>query len=483
MLVRAHLADAVFAGPTTLIHGSDELRYLAYVRAAGDHVLVAPLDGRGAQAYLNPIFVVSGALWRLGLDVRAAYVIWAPVAAGVLIGGCWRYADHFAEGDNARRTSTLLLAGLFVSPLLPLLDWGGLVNADTAGYLLNTARATAPYFEVWGYFPTAIALGLMPVFLLGLERLIVAPDARRRQVLAVMALAVAVGWLHPWSGLTLLLVTGFLLVAQPSARTRQVALVLAFLMVPLVYGEILSLAGAWHTDDFRRPLSGQPLWPLLLTLGPLVVLALVGVRRTKGRVGEMLLLAWPPAAGLTYLVTSGSAHDLVALEGISLPLAVLVARSADRLSERVHQLVAVAGLAALTLPGMVYGAQAFRDFVRGREVPYALARGEDAALRHLAAARQDTPVLATPYLADAIPALAGRRAVVADPPLRRRLAAGEVGSAELAGVLAQRGADSALVDCHTPQTPIRAGAGAVGLRTRRFACALLVTRAPARLDG
>ena len=55
---------------------------------AGQHLFISNRDDivPSAPLYLHPIFVISGALWRAGLDLRASLIVWKPVAVLVMFG-------------------------------------------------------------------------------------------------------------------------------------------------------------------------------------------------------------------------------------------------------------------------------------------------------------------------------------------------------------------------------------------------------------
>lgn len=147
------------------------------------------------------MFVISGLLWRIGLSVQAAYLVWTPIALLVLIAGYALYAGRFCSGRE--RAAALALSLLFFSPLVPLLDWGKSVDAGGANQLVITAGQAETYWQAWGYLPTALALGLMPVFLVGVERQLEGSSSRRA-VLGTALAGLTVAWLHPWGGIELI---------------------------------------------------------------------------------------------------------------------------------------------------------------------------------------------------------------------------------------------------------------------------------------
>jgi len=138
----------------------------------------------------------------------------------------------------------------------------------------------------------------------------------------------------------------------------------------------------------------------LVAYGPLVLVALPALRRPR-TAGEQLLGLWLLAVLVTYLVLPGSRD--AALEGISLPLAILAVRGWRRWA--LSPVVSWAVVLLAIVPGAAYSADTFRDIFRSHDYAFALSRGEQRAVDSLADVRGN--VLATRYLAGALPALAG----------------------------------------------------------------------------
>ncbi|MGG7382776.1 hypothetical protein ACQ7B2_29880, partial [Escherichia coli] len=89
-----------------------------------------------------------------------------------------------------------------------------------------------PAAQLWGYLPAAISVGLMPLFLVGLERL-----DRRSALPAVCACGAIVSWLHPWQGQVLLVTVlgAIALLRGRGAPLRRVAIACAATLAPLLY--------------------------------------------------------------------------------------------------------------------------------------------------------------------------------------------------------------------------------------------------------
>ena len=71
--------DGPFAG--------DQLQYLSWIRESGDHVLTRNLYSGSIQpmAFLHPMFLLSGALWKVGVPLVFAFQIWKPVVVVALV--------------------------------------------------------------------------------------------------------------------------------------------------------------------------------------------------------------------------------------------------------------------------------------------------------------------------------------------------------------------------------------------------------------
>src|SRR5947209_1358051 len=156
VLPRSAIHGLHFAGPYAAYFAGDQLRYLAWIREAGLHGLIAdPFRAGAPHVYLQPLFLISGLLWRAGLSIQLAYLLWTPVALGALIWGYASFTRRFLNGPD--RAAGLALALLFFSPLVPLFDYGRIVNANGAYQLAIAAGHGATYWQAWGFLPTAIA--------------------------------------------------------------------------------------------------------------------------------------------------------------------------------------------------------------------------------------------------------------------------------------------------------------------------------------
>ncbi len=402
----------------------DQLAYLAWIRDEGSYLLASNLwqVTPTPHDYLHPMFVISGLLWRLGLSIQLSYMLWMPVGLIVLFAGFAAYVHHLLPERRGEQAAALCLGLFYVTPVLALAVWTGhLTPAHRYDLVLVTDDAYAA-LNLWGFDHTAIAIGLMPVFLVAAEaRLRVAgrdPAAARRWTVIAAIAGLLVSWLHPWQGVTLLgVVGGLVLVKGP--RRRYLALIVPVLaaLLPLLYGAVLSHADpAW--GDFQSRTTGTgtaPWWALTASLGPLALLGVIGLWRPHEDRDWMLVLWVLACAGVYFVFPEFPAH---ALSGVTLPLAVLSVRGWRRLplTGRAALPIAAAAILAFTVPEAIYHGQAARDEFRhstvaavGRQLML-LTPDQARAMSYVGRAPRPGPVLAPWFLSMSVPALTGRQA-------------------------------------------------------------------------
>lgn len=477
---------------------ADQLQYLSWIREAGDHGLasnrfdVAPSD----HVFAHPMFLLSGVAWKLGAGIQLAYLAWKPVAIAVLFAGAALYVRRTVEAPGAR-TAALVLALFFFTPAGAAMPWLGVGSPEAQGQVQNLAGEMFAAGQLWGYLPTAIALGLMPVFVLGLERLL---EGRRGRTTAWTAAAGAlVSWLHPWQGVTLLLLAAGLIAweragARPeragrpaAAALAPAAAVVAATALPIAYYLVLGHAdGAWEVARRQNEEPGLPVWTIFLALLPLAAFAPLAAGRVGARPADRALVLWPVAALVVYALVASTRYH--AFEGIALPLAILAVRAGGRL--RLAPAVAAGLVALAVVPGSVRAAEAMRDFVRADLQPHVLAGGEARALDHVRESPRPGSVLANNYLASAIPALTGRATFVGHPSWTpgfearagavAGLFAGALPAPRARAYVRETGAALVVTDCRDPGRLAAQLAPDVA-RTRRFGCAaVLELAAPGR---
>jgi hypothetical protein len=143
---------------------------------------------------------------------------------------------------------------------------------------------------------------------------------------------------------------------------------------------------------------------LLAGLGPLVLIAVFGLRRPNEVVFEQLLLLWIGACFVTYFINDKFAPH--ALQGLSFPFAVLAVRGWQRL--RLPLALGVVAIALVTLPGLAYDARKIVKVTRSHTVQYYLPSSDQHALEWVATGAPSGGVLAPTPFAVVIPSQTGR---------------------------------------------------------------------------
>ncbi len=230
-LLRAAQLHAIFTGADGLIGadgvlGADQLQYLAWARDAGSHLLASDLFtlAPSGHVYLQPLFLISGLLGRLGLSLSLAYLLWKPVAVIALFIAATAWSRRFFADGVGARSAAVALALFLCTPLAAVYSWTQAAGAPFrfSLYLLGDELLAAG--KLWGYLPSALGLALVPLALLALERGIdprgFGPAAQRARSMAdapgawLTAVLASLGasWLHPWQGVTLIIIYGGLAV-------------------------------------------------------------------------------------------------------------------------------------------------------------------------------------------------------------------------------------------------------------------------------
>ena len=410
----------------------DQFQYLAWVRDSGRHLLASNLWSVGPTPhdYLHPMYAISGVLWRLGASVQLAYLVWKPVAVLVLFLGFAAYVRHLLPESRGQQAAALIVGLFYASPAFALANWTGHLSEGHRLALRLVTNDADSALDLWSFEQSAIAIGLMPVFLMASERLIAPPAGSRPRwqwtVLAALS-GLLVSWLHPWQGLTLLGIIAGLVVLKP-ARRRYLALTVpvAATILPLMYGFLLSRTdSSWRAFEQQSTAFGTaPWWALVIAFGPLVALAVLGVRRSAADRDWMLVL-WVLAGAAVYLlVREYPPHALI---GTTMPLGVLAVRGWDRVRRRAHLsprgavIVAIAGVLAFTVPAAAYNAQlVVNDF--SNDLPGAVTRqllmlspDQAAALAYIDHSPRQGGVLAPWLLSMSVPGLTGREAYAGHP--------------------------------------------------------------------
>lgn len=474
-----HGGHATGAWSSLLIE--DVFQYWAWIRESGDHVAIANLFNTVPpdHVYVYPPFLLSGALWRLGLPLPVAYHLWTVVGAAALVFSVAAYARRSLP-DGGWRAATVL-AVVFGSPVW-LAVW--LITGSSGGDRLM-AYVLAPLSALWGYIPRLLSVALMPVFMLALERVLQPGErGRGRALAAACALGAAVAWLHPWQGLVLLLVPiGLFAWDRFDRRGLILALPVAATALPLAYyGALHHFVPDW--EHASENLNYYAATDFLIILVPFAAFAALGVRRPGSDVHERALLLWPVASAVSFLAPTGGRFEAIA--GLSIPLSILIVRAWQRFA--LPRAVTAVAMAVMLLAGILPMLRDAPSDVRDGAGTTWLRNDDRDALRYIETAAGPGSVLADSHVAAPTVALTGRHAWAAHanwtPEYVPRatavnaVLAGTVPARTAQSVAAAAGAGYVFLDCQ------RSAATAAGLRPlvraeRRFGCArVLELRAP-----
>jgi hypothetical protein len=464
----------------------DQLQYMAWIRDAGQHGLVSNLfDIRpDPHLFLHPVFGLAGLLWKLGASIQLAFLVWEPLFAAAILVGFAVYVRRMIASPRAQ-VAALFLALFMLTPVTPLFAWLHLGSAADQFGALVMGLETFPGGYLSG--AGAIAIGLLGPFLLGVERILVPAARRADRGLCwysgwTAAAGIGVAWLHPWQGLTLLVILAGLVLWERhrAVAVRRLGPIALATAAPLVYYFALSHTdSAWHGVSQPNNFPHFGIW-FYATMLPIAALALPGVRRERLDTAGRLLLLWPLAATVVYISLSSSwiYHSFA---GVSLPLAILIVNGRRRLG--VRTVLGALGVGLLTLPGIVFYLQKLHD----EAAQHFLARDEASALRYLATAPGAGGVLAREPLGSAVPAFTGRQTWVGHPTWTPNAAvrasqadalfAGRLDPAAAAALVRQSGARFVLADCRT-RADVAALLGPTLASATRFGCAVVyrVTR-------
>jgi hypothetical protein len=394
----------------------DQMQYLAWIQDAAKHLLTSNLFVLHPTPadYFQPAVAISGGLAALGIAPWLALLLWKPLAVLGVFYGVRGYAHRSFQGTWARRSALLL--GLFFGSFT-------VINGE-----VGVVGDLFPAFLSWGYTFGLLALAAMLFALFAYER--ARARARTRDGPAIpwapAVLGALASLLHPWQGelLILIIVATELTLWHGDRRTpRRIALPLATVLAtgaPLAYYAILGRADlSWRLARVASKHSFS-LATILLGVLPLLLLALLAVRRRPRTFLATVTRVWPLAAVAIYLLSASdvSATPLHAFEGLTIPLSVLAIEGLQRAGFariRGRRAIMAAGLAIATIPATVY----MLHSVEPLAAPQAgnanfITRDEQSALRFLASDPQPGGVLTRFYLGAVVPAETGRKTYVGD---------------------------------------------------------------------
>ncbi len=409
-------ADGFFA--------TDQMQYLTWIREAGNHILIGnPWDlAPGARRFLHPGFLLSGLIYQyLGVPLALSYLLWKPVAIGVTFVGCLLYVRRLVVGKGAQHTA-LVLALFTVMPAVAIVawsGWGGKPRTYTFGFISGEIWS-AHY--LWGYLFTAIAVFMIPLVLLALERW---RESRRPSLLIACALAaLVVTWLQPWQGaeLAAIVIAVELLRALPKLGRRRPSWLMIFVIggaaaLPAIYYFWLSrvdpgwkLAGEVNRAG-AQALWAWPWWAVLLCLLPLALPAAFAYRLKTPSWQDVAVRVWPLAILAVYLAPTGT-FPYHSWQGLTLPLAILAVIGVRSLPIRTPTWLVVIAVALMIVPGTAHKIDTFLHSVRSAADPYWVFPGEIEAFDALQADPRPGGVLAPSYASLLVPPRTGRETYV-----------------------------------------------------------------------
>src|SRR4051794_23542283 len=109
---------------------ADQLQYFAWIREAAHHGLIGNFFDLAPQhrVFLHPGYLISGALAALtGISYPLAYLLWKPVAVGVMFWGALVYVRRLLPAGAQRRVALVivLFAGVPPGARVAGTPWGG----------------------------------------------------------------------------------------------------------------------------------------------------------------------------------------------------------------------------------------------------------------------------------------------------------------------------------------------------------------------
>jgi hypothetical protein len=473
--------------------GGDQLQYLAWIRDASAHGLAADLfrltDIR--RVYLQPLFTISGGLYRLGVPLTVAYWVFKPVAIVALGGGAIAWARRMFGDQAGARAATVALVLFLGDPAAELFGWTHSGKGGLAFPLFLVGSELHGADKIWGYVPSAIALGLMPIALLATERALALAAAqppvrgRRAGAIAVATSAALIAsWLHPWQGVTLILILAGLVALRRGRGVMTLAAPAAAAALPLLYYYVLSHADpAWSLASTYEATRRAPAITLIVGFGPLALLAAPGLRRPRGEMIEQALLLWIAATFINYFFNNSFPPH--AYQGLAFPFSVLAIRGFQRL--RLPVVLGWVAVGLLTIPGMISDA---RKLVRTFDKPlvqYYLPHDDVAALRWVTHHAPPGGVLAPTPFASVIPSQTGRAVWVGNgywslnypvqSKLVKRLFRGHMRPSAVQSFVASTGARILVADC-AHHADLTKGLGPMLASTQTFGCARVYVLKP-----
>jgi hypothetical protein len=400
---------------------SDQLQYFTWIREASEHGLIgnrydfAPDD----RTFLHPGFLISGVVHAVtGLSVPVTFLLWKPVAVALTFAGALVYARRLLPAGGAQRVALVLIlfAVMPASALVAWSNWGGNPRQYTFDFI-SGEMWSGQY--LWGYLMTAIAVFLIPLVLLGVERW--RRERRTRTLVLCTVGALIVCWLQPWQGATLaLVVIAAELISWRRAGGRPSAALFAIpgaVAVPgLYYWALSNWDPAWELASESNAAGSQPTWSwpwwaIALTLAPLAIPAALAYRERAVDWQQVAVRVWPFAALAVYVLPIGT-FPYHSFQGLAIPLSILAVQGVLMVWPRPRVGLVVAALFVMTIPGIAHKLEVAVNSVRAAGDPYFVFSGEQQAMDWLERDPRPGGVLAPAYGGHMLPYKSGREVYV-----------------------------------------------------------------------
>ena len=400
---------------------ADQLQYFAWIREASEHGLIGNkfdfLPDR--HTFLHPGFLISGGVHAVtGISVPLSFQLWKPVAVLLMFFSALAYVRRLVAGRWPRRVAlVLVLFAVMPAPAITAVTgWGSALTQYSFDFIAGEMWAGQ---YLWGYLMTALAVFLMPLVLLGVERW---RRERRPRTLALSALgALVVCWLQPWQGGTLaVIVVGVELLRWWRRGERPDPALLAIpvaVALPAIYYYVLSATDpSWEIANESNAAGSQnswswPWWIVVLTVLPLAAPAALAYRLRAESWQEWAVRLWPFAALAVYFQPSGT-FPYHAFQSLSIPLSILAVQGVISVWPRPRAWAVGVAVGLLVLPGTIHRIDVARQSIQAAGDPYFVFPGEQRAMDALAADDRPGGVLAPAYDGHMLPYKTGREVYV-----------------------------------------------------------------------
>ena len=414
----------VFGG--FLLNPQDGNTYLAklYLGWRGEWLFTLPYTAeKGQGVFLYFFYILLGHVARgLGISLILAYHVARVLSAGVMSLAIYRFAVAYLPGGNAPRLAYVLAcfgagSGWLAIPF----------GAVTSDFWVAEAY---PFLSAYvnPHFPLSLALLLF--LLLPVEATEVDRPGKLMRPIGIVLAAFALAVLSPfaiaialvcWSGMVIweLLQAYFRhSIARPQAYLYRLGWIalggLPMVAYELAVASLDPLLSGWNSQNLT---PAPPLWDLILSLSPLLLLVPAGIRSAlfSGNDKERLLIVWCIASlALLYIPWSLQRRFMV---GIYIPVVTLSALALSRWIKEGRRYWLWGGLLIfLVLPTNLLVLQAGRHGIQTRDANLYLSQDEVMTLDWI---QTNTPtdalILASPETGLFIPARTGRRVIYGHP--------------------------------------------------------------------